>query len=378
MIDRLLLLGLKSLLVSSITLVLLRLAARKSAGSRSMIAHLGLLALLALPLASFLLPHLPIALGFPALPIASGSADAVSPKSILSTDVLVAALYVVPTTTMILAMLLAAIRLNALRADARQVIHPDWRNCLNQAQRHMGLKRPIALLVSSRLSSPVTCGLFRPAIVLNEDGLCDIANAEAIIAHELAHVARFDCAKLLLGRVVAALFWINPLVWMVVSEAHQLREETADDTVLALNISATGYAELLVGIARRESHASLLYAHGVAANWRSIRRRIARILDGKLNRGDAHRSWAIGLALGMLVVVAPLGAVALETHPADGPQIAWRQISPWPGQELSLSDKQTALTAFAITKPPNIQLQLMRREMLRWNLRPKETPQTAR
>ena len=58
MITPALLLGLawKSVAVAAVTLLLLRLARRRSAGERSMIAHAGLAALLLLPAANLMLP----------------------------------------------------------------------------------------------------------------------------------------------------------------------------------------------------------------------------------------------------------------------------------------------------------------------------------
>src|SRR3546814_10976903 len=59
MLTTAMLLGLawKSLVVAALTLALLRLARVRSAGERSMIAHAGLAALLALPAAILLLPQ---------------------------------------------------------------------------------------------------------------------------------------------------------------------------------------------------------------------------------------------------------------------------------------------------------------------------------
>ena len=59
MLTAAMLLGLawKSLVVATLTLALLRLARARSAGERSMIAHAGLAALLALPAAILLLPQ---------------------------------------------------------------------------------------------------------------------------------------------------------------------------------------------------------------------------------------------------------------------------------------------------------------------------------
>ena len=56
----------------------------------------------------------------------------------------------------------------------------------------------------------------------------------------------------------------NPLVWRLAREAHQLREEAADDAVLATAVPDLDYARLLVGVARHAADGRLLGAHGVA------------------------------------------------------------------------------------------------------------------
>jgi hypothetical protein len=117
--------------------------------------------------------------------------------------------------------------------------------------------------------------------------------------------------KLLLARVATALFWFNPFVWMLAREAHQLREETADDAVLASDISDTDYAQLLVGVARHECPGLLLGAHGVAPSKNSLARRVARVLDGQSVRGPAARSFALGVFVGAVLVAAPLAALTL-------------------------------------------------------------------
>ena len=120
-----------------------------------------------------------------------------------------------------------------------------------------------------------------------------------------------DWAKLLLARVATALFWFNPLVWMLAREAHQLREETADDAVLAADIADTDYAQLLVGVARHECPGLLLGAHGVAPSKSSLARRVARVLDAKSARGPAARSFALGVLVGAVAIAAPLAALTL-------------------------------------------------------------------
>ena len=193
---------------------------------------------------------------------------------------------------------LALARLIALRARADVLVDGHWLSALARAQRRMGFKHGTALLTSNELSSPISWGLMRPVILLNTRAVEASGEAEAIIAHELAHVARMDWAKLLLARIATALFWFNPLVWLLAREAHQLREEAADDSVLAADIPDTDYAQLLVGVARHECPGLLLGAHGVAPSKSSLARRVARVLDGASARGPVARSFALGVFVG--------------------------------------------------------------------------------
>jgi beta-lactamase regulating signal transducer with metallopeptidase domain len=316
----------------------------RSAAERSWVAHIGLLALVIMAVAPVALPkwnveapalfspapavvQAPIAASEPALktpavrfegaaPVAPGAAPA---RPTISAAAAVSAIYAVPAAILLLVTLLALGRLIALRARADVLVDGHWLSALARAQRRMGFKHGTALLTSNELASPISWGLMRPVIVLNRRAVEAAGEAEAIIAHELAHVARMDWAKLLLARVATALFWFNPLVWVLAREAHQLREETADDAVLAADIADTDYAQLLVGVARHECPGLLLGAHGVAPSKSSLARRVARVLDGKSVRGPAARSFAVGVFVGAVMIAAPLAALTLTP---GGPRLA--------------------------------------------------------
>src|SRR6185503_13831227 len=218
-------------------------------------------------------------------------------------------LYAVPAAILLFITFLALARLIALRARADVLVDGHWLSALARAQRRMGFKHGTALLTSNELASPISWGLMRPVILLNSRAVEASGEAEAIIAHELAHVARMDWVKLLLSRVATALFWFNPLVWILAREAHQLREEAADDAVLGADIADTDYAQLLVAVARHECLGLLLGAHGVAPSKSSLARRVARVLDGTSVRGPGARSFAVGVFVGAVVVAAPLAAL---------------------------------------------------------------------
>ena len=334
--------ALKSLLVAGLTLGLLRLCRDRSPAERSCIAHFGLAALLVVAVAPLVLPRLEIQapawlqptlpeVTAPATPTAApGEVVAPSPAIAdrapqLTGPVVLTILYALPAFALLLLTVLAIARLLALRARADVLIDAHWLSALARAQRRMGFKHGTALLTSNDLDSPISWGLMRPVILLNGEAVAATGQAEAIIAHELAHVARLDWFKLLLARVVTGLFWFNPLVWVLAREAHQLREESADDAVLAADIADTDYAELLVGVARHDCPGLLLGAHGVAPSSNSLSRRIRRVLDRTLARGPAARHFALGVLAGATVVAAPLAALTVSL-PVNQPAPASKSV----------------------------------------------------
>ncbi|WP_310468302.1 M56 family metallopeptidase [Sphingomonas sp.] len=331
-------LALKSLLIAGGALLLLKMTERRrSAADRSLIAHLGLLAVLLLPAAALALPALEVAgpafLAEPAADVPASAAapevaaaSATFPGAEIAPQAVAAApaldwqlvAYAVPAAVLLLLTLIALLRLVPLKARASVLVDPHWLSALAHAQRRMGFKNGTALLTSDELKSPISWGLLRPTILLNAAATEAHDEAEAIIAHELAHVGNFDWAKLLLARVAVALFWFNPLVWLLAREAHQLREEAADDAVLAADIEDTHYASLLVGIARHECNGLLIGAHGVAPGRGSLARRVRRVLDAASQRAPGGWRWtsaAAFFAAGMAVPVAALSVVAPSTPP---------------------------------------------------------------
>lgn len=373
MITTAMLIGLvwKSALIAGLTLGLLRLARTRSAGERSLVAHVGLLALLMLPVASLVLPQwqpLPASwvaetatktatitdTGGSAVDptVATASVPAVAdtaespPISLSGATDLAPFLYLVPFALLFGVMMLAVLRLFAMRGRAEVLVDGSWLAALAEAQRRMGFKHGTALLVSEELRSPISWGLLRSTIVLSPKAVQAVGEAEAIIAHELAHIARLDWAKLLASRVACAVFWFNPLVWMLARESHQLREEAADDAVLMADIDGPDYATLLVGAARHDNKAALMAAHGVAPSKSSLKRRITRVLDASLRRGPASVSWVLMSLIVLAGVTVPLAAFS-ATAAEETVTAIEEQTAAFAAQKSAMASSQSAQAANA-------------------------------
>lgn len=323
----------KSVLTAGIVVALLHLLRARSASERSWLAHFGLAAALVVPFAGELLPRWYVAPATVAVTetptMAANTSDMVATAApviaapatnALDIETLAAFIYALPAALLLGVTIIAVLRLFALRRRSTVLIDEPWLAALAHAQRRMGFKNGAALLVSPELVSPVSWGLFRPTILVGEASSTGRDDAEAIIAHELAHVARFDWMKLLLARVATALLWFNPFVWLLARLCHQLREEAADDAVLRSDVSGTDYAQLLVSAARHENRGLLLAANGVAPSKASLGDRVRRVLDGSTARTPARLGWslacvAVGMALG-----APLAALTARSAPIETPK----------------------------------------------------------
>ena len=315
-VDLLVELAWKSLVAAGAALIVLRLMERRSAAEKSFVGHVGLIALLLLPLGM---------IGLPAMEVAAPAAlaDAIAPASpaplaSVSTPPPAAApidwaglalwAYALPAAALLLLTLVAVVRLGRLRSRATMLVDAGWLTALASAQQRFGFKQGTALLASDDLESPVSWGMLRPTIVLDPATAARPAAAEAIIAHELAHVARLDWLKLLAGRVVVALFWFNPLVWVLARRCHHHREEAADDAVLGSAIPSADYAQLLIGAARHAHRGTLLAANGVAPGRTSLSLRVAGVLDPNRPRTPARLGWAAAAFLGAMGVNGALAA----------------------------------------------------------------------
>ena len=105
-----------------------------------------------------------------------------------------------------------------------------WQARLDALALRMGLHRRPPLKLHAGLASPVTVGFWRPVILLPAALLSGmpVALLEALLAHELAHVRRWDYLVNLLQSVVEALLFFHPIIWWLSARMRAEREQVAD------------------------------------------------------------------------------------------------------------------------------------------------------
>lgn len=191
------------------------------------------------------------------------------------------------------------------RQGAR-VDQADWLKTLRQLSPN---RRP-KLRVSPAVAAPLSWGLSPGRILIGPAQLDRADQAEAVLAHELAHIRRADWLFLALSRVAVALFWFNPLVWITARELDRLSELAVDEAVVR-RVDRELYARTLVGLAAGITRpAPCGAAVGMTGPARSLAERIKTVMSDR--KPVPSRPWLIAASIAALAAVAtPIAALEL-------------------------------------------------------------------
>ena len=109
----------------------------------------------------------------------------------------------------------------------------------------------VRLLESDDIDVPVALGVRRRAIVIPAPMVTRQSRAaiDAILVHELAHLLRADCAWQWVQRIVEAVWWFHPLVWLARPRIAFVRERACDDFAVHALGDVDGYAHSLLAVA---------------------------------------------------------------------------------------------------------------------------------
>jgi beta-lactamase regulating signal transducer with metallopeptidase domain len=193
-----------------------------------------------------------------------------------------------------------------------------------------GISRRVRVFTSHRIAMPMTIGALRPLVILPPDFASHLAPTEfeSVIAHELAHIKRWDYLTNLLQRLVQAFLFFHPAIWFINRQLLIERELACDDWAVKM-CEPRRYASCLTRLVELlgESSSVRLAAAGILFGKHVISRRVEMILNRERNTTTAVSKpaliYAISLALLFVAVcslIAPVIAVPLGQTPAAKPQ----------------------------------------------------------
>jgi bla regulator protein blaR1 len=169
----------------------------------------------------------------------------------------------------------------------------------------MGLRQTVQLVVTDRVSEPLTFGLLKAVIVLPLHYVSQVpaGQLELILAHELAHIRRRDYLVNLCQSVCDAVFFFNPFFRVLSGIVRNEREYCCDDLATGVGGDARLMAVALTNLKLMVRHPSLSLSAAPVRG--GFYRRVSRLIEPQGPKVVSVRGALAGL-LGAAVLVLVL------------------------------------------------------------------------
>lgn len=201
-------------------------------------------------------------------------------------------------------------RLRGRLAGTQRIDSGPLLGLLALVRRRAGLLRPVHLAVSPRLEAPIAMGTLFTKVCIPPRALSELSTEmqESMLAHEVAHIARFDPLWLGLCRLLETVFFFQPLNRVARKRLQECSEFLCDDLAVEYTGNRIDLARCLAEVAGwilRDRRA--IPACGMADLHSPLGERIERILDADA-QAERRASWLAPAGASLLsatVLVAP-------------------------------------------------------------------------
>ena len=203
--------------------------------------------------------------------------------------------------------------LRSLRRNAQLTIPPAIQKSFAKVIAQLRLVHPVTLQVSAEVISPMAMGIWRTSVILPLSVATSLPaeQLEAVLAHELAHIGRWDYFSNLVQTAIECLFFFHPAVWWMSRRTRELREMCCDEIAARTCADPGVYAEALLKMEeQRTEHLQLTVAlHGRGG---VLLHRIRRVM-GETTMEQRSMSGVKIAAAGLV-----LTGLAVAPHVANG------------------------------------------------------------
>lgn len=185
----------------------------------------------------------------------------------------------------------------------------------------MGVRARPSIRIAEGPSRVLTLAGPSPAILFSGSVLqgCSHEEMRMVLAHEMAHLRRFDAWWGLLPQIAHIVFFFHPAAWLACREFDLAREAACDEAAIStLGARRDRYGNLLLKLGSNQG--SALCAPSVSPHFRLLRRRITMLENTISQRARASRLRPLEpilavLALGM-ALVSPVEGQSTPSTPA--------------------------------------------------------------
>jgi len=191
----------------------------------------------------------------------------------------------------------------------------DWSARFTRLACGFGVRARARVVDCAQVAVPTVVGAFKPVVLLPArifTGLSE-EQIEALIAHELAHVARHDYLVNIVQSLVEVLLFYHPAVWWISRGIRVEREYCCDDHAVAVTLNGLSYARALTAL---ESWRGAQLQLGISTLGGSFTHRILRLVGGESGR---HAPLRPAHSLAVFLLLVSMGASTYGLASWTGP-----------------------------------------------------------
>ena len=240
-----------------------------------------------------------------------------------------AAIYFAGVALMVLMFALQWWRARRLASETDIVAAAEWTQLLAACAGRIGVRRDVQMRRSRARTMPMVVGIRQPIVVvpaIADDWSDD--RRQAVMLHELAHVARYDCLTQALASAACALYWFHPGVWWAARRVRIERELACDDRVIVAGAEAREYASHLLEIAYASGpHQALALAVHMASP-RQLEGRLRALLDAARNRAVPAGRMRVAGAVCAAAILWPVAGATMQDVAQAPPKTLATQLKP--------------------------------------------------
>ncbi len=239
---------------------------------------------------------------------------------------------------------------HCLRTRGVAALEPLWQERFQLLRQHLGCNRAVSLFESALVQTPVAIGWLKPFVLL-PIGLVNrlsVAEVEAVLAHELAHIARRDWVFNLIQAFIESLFYYHPAVWWMSGVVRRERENCCDDAALAATGNPLAFAKALVQVQELATPAPVLaLALSGAKRRRPLLERVRRIL----NQPQQKQQQVMEKITATVILLALLALVGMKANSVPAIEAVFSQISDIPTALFGHQNKGADMLSDSLPKP---------------------------
>lgn len=214
-------------------------------------------------------------------------------------------------------------------------------DAVRDASRKIRLSRAVTIVESALVEVPTVIGWLRPLILLPASSVTGLSKEqfEAVIAHELAHIRRYDYLVNAIQVLLETIFFYHPAVWWVSRAMRIEREKCCDEIAVDLTGKRTEYVKLLLRLEETRGTATVVNP-ALSATGGTLMDRIKSLTNpctGQTSSGEIYTvvllsSVLVGCILWLHGSDTSRLAMADESRPeyGDPVEIGYRKVSQVP------------------------------------------------